>query len=308
MHELLLSRIGVQSNENAMRPGAWTERLREGPSGEGSSLRLNHAGVRVVKTSASGLTGDSASRSRESGQDFSKKRRRANQSSAGSYFAADFFSGVVLAWARASVFATSSQSSCHGFRSASGSLANASGPRTPAKSMIHQPVPHLLDDDRAELFRLLVKETPPFVQVGAQPVQGLAAQAAALPAVEFVGVLALTAAGQGRGTGGVVAVTGPAVVAELGVGLQTPRLEKRTAAAMQALVVTELSEGQVARSSSFGTSSSFRTDGQATLQHDLAARPSRIRLTMSRAMAEPTGADLRGPPERGQGVLQLKLG
>jgi hypothetical protein len=48
---------------------------------------------------------------------------------------ADFFSGAVSAWAQSSVFATSSQSSCHGFRSTSGSLANASSPRTHAKSM-----------------------------------------------------------------------------------------------------------------------------------------------------------------------------
>jgi hypothetical protein len=36
-----------------------------------------------------------------------------------SYFATDFFSGVVSAWARASVVATSSQSFSHGSRSAS---------------------------------------------------------------------------------------------------------------------------------------------------------------------------------------------
>src|SRR5262245_309590 len=36
-----------------------------------------------------------------------------------SYFATDFFAGIVSAWAQASVVATSSQSFCHGSRSAS---------------------------------------------------------------------------------------------------------------------------------------------------------------------------------------------
>ena len=50
------------------------------------------------------------------------------------YFASGFFSGVVLAWARASTPAASSQSFFHACRSASGSLPSASGPRTPARS------------------------------------------------------------------------------------------------------------------------------------------------------------------------------
>jgi hypothetical protein len=48
-----------------------------------------------------------------------KKTAPGQSKDGGSYFATDFFAGVVSAWARASVVATSSQSYCHGSRSAS---------------------------------------------------------------------------------------------------------------------------------------------------------------------------------------------
>src|SRR5262249_12817296 len=68
------------------------------------------------------------------------------------------------------------------------------------------PVLHGFGQRRSGFVRLLFQESAPCGQVSTQPIQGLAAKSGALVAVEFVGVLALAAAGQGGSTGGVVAV------------------------------------------------------------------------------------------------------
>src|SRR5262245_38347888 len=83
---------------------------------------------------------------------------------------------------------------------------------------ILQPVLHLPRDGDANLVRVLAEQGAPGCQIGPQPVEGLPTEAGTLAAVEFVSVLALTAAGKRRGTGGVVAVGPAQVLGQLWLG------------------------------------------------------------------------------------------
>ena len=123
-------------------------------------------------------------------------------------------------WARMSRASTSAQSACHSFRSASGSLARASASRMPARSVSCLPVLEGLRDDGPGLGRAGFEELRPGGQLGLEPVEGLAAELGLGGVVGRRVVLALAGGGQGGGAGGVVAVLGLAVVAELRVGLQ----------------------------------------------------------------------------------------
>src|SRR5262249_11061180 len=65
----------------------------------------------------------------------------------------------------------------------------------------------------------------PRCEIGPQPIQGLAAPVSLFFAVEFVGVLAEAAAGQGGGAGGNVAAPNARVVRQLGLGGESFRVE-----------------------------------------------------------------------------------
>ena len=68
------------------------------------------------------------------------------------------------------------------------------------------PVRHAFDDEWTSLVRLLFQQLPIGGQVGAQPIEGLPAEASTLFEVSLIRILALAATGQSRRAGGVVAV------------------------------------------------------------------------------------------------------
>ncbi len=74
------------------------------------------------------------------------------------------------------------------------------------KVLVLLPVPHLLLHDGAGLGGLFLQHPAPGGQVFPQPAEGLPAQAGMFVFAETAGVLALAAAGQRGGAGGVVAV------------------------------------------------------------------------------------------------------
>ena len=110
----LLSGNGMRFNQDDVDRGGR-------PGGRGLASRRGRRSC--PQASASGLTGRSASRSRESGQDFSK-RCRASQSSAGNYFAADVFSGAMSASPRARLFARIRQFRANGSDGKAGLVKN----------------------------------------------------------------------------------------------------------------------------------------------------------------------------------------
>ena len=123
-------------------------------------------------------------------------------------------------WARMSRVSASVQSACKSFRSASGSLARASASRMPARSVSAFQCWRVWAMNGAGLGRAGFEELRPGGQLGLQPAEGLAAELRPGGVVGRRVVLALPGGGQRRGAGGVVAVLGLAVVAELRVGLQ----------------------------------------------------------------------------------------
>jgi hypothetical protein len=87
---------------------------------------------------------------------------------------------------------------------------------------VRQPVLHRCGDGRAGLVRFLLQELAPRPQVGVQPVEGLPAEAGALLLIEAGRVLALPAAGEGGGAGGVVAVAGNQPLGKCRFGSEGP--------------------------------------------------------------------------------------